>query len=331
MIRSEGTRRTAVAALTILTVAAAYYGVAQIGLLVQVHIHGARVTPLWPTTGVALTSLLYLGLRVWPGIALGSLAVVAVSRGSIDLATLALVAGNTVAPVCAYLMLRRAEFRREMDRLRDGAALVFLGAMAAMLISASVRTAVQVLTGRVPTGDFWPVWAAWWAGDAMGVLIITPFLLVMRKARLPRRTDRWVEATALAAASVGLGLVATRSSLSMLYVVFPLLIWAALRFQLAGSAPCALLLSVLAIVAGSQGVGPFAGHTVLDVMLNLAVLNGCVALTALLLAAIVTEDKNIRRRIEQACDELADVVDHLAPGRSATAWPSRHKDGRDGR
>ncbi|MFB6781059.1 MASE1 domain-containing protein [Streptomyces sp. NPDC056352] len=330
MIRSEGTRGTAVTALSILAVAAAYYGVAQLGLLRQVTIHGARVTPLWPPTGIALSSLLYLGLRIWPGIALGSFLVVATVTGPINLAAPGIVVGNTIAPICAYLILRRVGFRMELDRLRDGVVLVFLGAMAGMLISASMGTTMLAVTGRLPFGDFWPVWAAWWAGDAMGVLIVTPVLLVMRRARLPRRTDRWAEATALAVVCVVLGLVATTSSLSMLYLTFPVLIWAALRFQLAGSAPCALVLSVLAIVAGSEKVGPFSGHTILEIMLNLAILNGSMALTALLLASIVSEDMNIRRRIEQACEELAEVVDHLAPGRSATAWPSRYRHKRDG-
>lgn len=317
-------------ALSILAVTAAYYGVAQLGLLRQVTIHGARVTPLWPPTGIALSSLLYLGLRIWPGIALGSFLVVATVTGPINLAAPGIVVGNTVAPICAYLILRRVGFRMELDRLRDGVVLVFLGAMAGMLISASMGTTMLAVTGRLPFGDFWPVWAAWWAGDAMGVLIVTPVLLVMRRARLPRRTDRWAEATALAVVCVVLGLVATTSSLSMLYLTFPVLIWAALRFQLAGSAPCALVLSVLAIVAGSEKVGPFSGHTILEIMLNLAILNGSMALTALLLASIVSEDMNIRRRIEQACEELAEVVEHLAPGRSATAWPSRHRHKRDG-
>ncbi|MFE7705124.1 MASE1 domain-containing protein [Streptomyces sp. NPDC057486] len=331
MIRSEGTRDTAVTALSILAVAAAYYAAGQIGLLRQVTVHGARVTPLWPPTGIALSALLYLGLRIWPGIALGSLLVVATVTGPVNLASPGIVAGNTLAPVCAYLMLRQAGFRKELDRLRDGVVLVFLGAMAGMLISASMGTIMLAVTGRLPLGQFWPVWAAWWAGDAMGVLIVTPVLLVMRRARLPRRTDRWAEATALAVVCVVLGLVATRSSLSMLYVTFPVLIWAALRFQLAGSAPCALVLSVLAIVAGSEKVGPFTGHTILEIMLNLTILNGSMALTALLLASIVSESMNVRHRIEQACEELAEVVEHLAPGRSATAWPSRHRHKHDGR
>lgn len=72
-------------------------------------------------------------------------------------------------------------------------------------------------------------------------------------------------------------------------------------------------MSVMAIVAGTDGVGPFADHSVLEVMLNLCVLNGCVALTALLLAAIVAEHNNIRYETELACDELAALVEELAP------------------
>ncbi|NEB06892.1 MASE1 domain-containing protein, partial [Streptomyces sp. SID13726] len=110
-------------------------------------------------------------------------------------------------------------------------------------------------------------------------------------------------------------LVATRSSLSLLFLVFPLLIWSAVRFQLAGSAPCVLLVSVLAISAATDEVGPFADHTLFEVMVNLQALNGSAALTALLLSALVTEQNNIRTEIERVCGELAEVVERLAPGR----------------
>ncbi|MFF3956117.1 MASE1 domain-containing protein [Streptomyces sp. NPDC001890] len=330
MIRSERTRRAAAAAPRVLAVTAAYYAAGGLGLIREVSVHGAVVTPLWAPTGIALGALIHLGLRAWPGIALGSLLVVATLTGSVTPSTFAVVAGNTAAPVCSYLILRRAGFRKELDRLRDGVMLVFLGALAGMVISATVGTGMLALNGKLPLNGFWPVWAAWWSGDAMGVLVVTPVLLVLHRLRMPRATDRWIEASALLIVAVTVSLVATRSSLSMIYLVFPVLIWAALRFQLAGSAPCALLVSVLAAVAGTQGVGPFEGRTLLHVMINLTVLNGCVALTALLLAAVVTEQSNIRQRIERACEELAEVVDHLAPGRAAAAWPSRPEDEPDG-
>ncbi|MEU2025811.1 MASE1 domain-containing protein [Streptomyces sp. NPDC016469] len=331
MIHSERNRRYLPAVLRVVGVAAAYYGAARLGLLREVTVRGAVVSPLWPPTGIALGCLLYSGVRVWPGIAIGSLVVVGMLGGTVTPSTLAVAAGNTLAPLCAYALLRRTGFRRELDRLRDGIVLVFLGAMAAMVISATAGTTMLVVDGKLPAGNFWSVWAAWWAGDVMGVLVVTPVVLVLDRVRLPRLTDRWAEGVALLAVAVAGTLVATRSSLSMLYLVFPIVIWAALRFRLAGSAPCALLVSVLAILAGTDGAGPFTGHTIVEVMINLTVLNGAVALTALLLAAIVAEQQNIRHRIEHACEELAEVVDQLAPGRSAAAWPSRAEDERGGR
>lgn len=302
--------------LGIVALAVAYYGTGRLGLHHQVVVDGAMVTPLWPPTGVALACLLWMGLRVWPGIPLGTyLAIERIS--SFDLADAPILAGNTLAPVAGYLLLREAGFRTEIDRLRDGVALVFLGGLLPILISSTVGTATLVLTGDLPLSEFWPVWSAWWAGDAMGVLVVTPLLLVLRRARMPRDPYRMAEAAVLAVIAVPVTLFATRTSLSLLFLVFPLLIWAAVRFQLAGSAPCTLLVSVLAIAAATDRDGPFAGQTLLAIMVNLQALNGAAALTGLLLAALVTEQNGIRLKIEQVCEDLAEVVQRLSPGKPA--------------
>ncbi|MFE2379555.1 MASE1 domain-containing protein [Streptomyces sp. NPDC059398] len=331
VIRSETARDTTVTALRILAVAVAYYLSGRIGLLRQVTVHGAVVTPLWPPTGVALGCLLYWGIRIWPGIALGALLAIASTARSVDAGDIGIVAGNTLAPVCALLMLRRADFRMDLSRLRDGIALIFVGALGAMLVSATTGSCVLLLDDKLPRSGFWPVWFAWWAGDAVGVLMVTPLLLLLRRARLPRRTDRWVEAGALVVTAVVVVPVATGSDYTLLFLVFPLLIWAALRFELAGSAPCALLVAVLAGIAATGRTGPFGSLTLFEAMINLTALNGSVALTALLLAAIVTEHKNVRRRIERACDELADVVEQLAPTEQRRGWPSSGPRRRDSR
>ncbi len=322
VVRTEELRRLAPAALTILGLAGVYYASARIGLLEQVVISGAVVTPLWPPTGISLSCLLLLGLRTWPGIALGTLAVVA-TINPLDVSVLGIMAGNTLAPVCAYWMLHRVGFRTALDRLRDGVALVALGAFAGMLISATLGTGMLSLKGALPDGGFWRTWAAWWAGDAMGVLVITPLVLVCRTIRWPRGVPgyRWAEAAALLVATVAVAVIATRSELSLLFLVFPVIVWAALRFQLAGAAPCVLLVSVPAIRAATARTGPFESQSLLEAMVNLQALNASAALTALLLSAIVTEQNTIRRKIEQACGELADVVDRLAPGESRRRWP----------
>ncbi|MFK0293684.1 MASE1 domain-containing protein [Streptomyces sp. NPDC090442] len=322
MVRTGEIRRLAPAALGNLALAAVYYGAAKVGLLEQVVVAGAVVTPLWPPTGIALSFLLLMGLRMWPGIALGTFLVIS-TLTRLDPAGIGVIVGNTLAPVCACLMLRRVGFRTELDRLRDGVALVVLGAFAAMVISATLGSGTQVLTGTLPTGDFWRTWASWWAGDAMGVLVITPLLLACRTVRWPRHFPlyRWAEAIMLLVAVAAVSAVITRSSLSLLFLVFPVIVWASLRFQLIGAAPCVLVMSVCAITAATRGYGPFAGRSLLETMVNLQALNASAALTALLLSAIVTEQNAVRRRIEQACRELAEVVDRLAPGESRRSWP----------
>ncbi|MFE0194042.1 MASE1 domain-containing protein [Streptomyces sp. NPDC058989] len=322
MVRTEQLRRPAPAALTILVLTAVYFASAWIGLRESVVVAGAVVTPLWPPTGIALSSLLLLGMWTWPGIALGTLLIVA-TLSPLDVTVLGVMAGNTLAPVCACLMLRKVGFRIALDRLRDGVALVALGAFAGMLISATLGSGTQVLTGALPTGGFWRTWAAWWVGDAMGVLVVTPLVLALRAVRRPQGipVHRWAEAAALLVAAVALSFMATRSQLSLLFLVFPLIVWAALRFQLAGAAPCVLLVSVLAISAATARIGPFEGQSLLEAMVNLQALNASAALTALLLSAIVTEQNAIRRKIEQACTDLAEVVDRLAPGESRRRWP----------
>lgn len=152
----------------------------------------------------------------------------------------------------------------------------------------------------------------------MGVLVLTPLLLVLRRlapVRRHREGYRAVEAAVLVVASVAVTLVATRSPLSLLFLVFPLIIWAAVRFQLAGSAPITLLVSVLTIAAATAREGPFAHHTLFEIMINLQGLNGAAALTGLLLSALVTEQNNVRLKIEQVCEDLAELVEQLASGK----------------
>ncbi|MER6387622.1 MASE1 domain-containing protein [Streptomyces sp. NPDC059382] len=298
--------------LSILAVALAYYLGGRIGLLQRVVLAGAQVTPLWLPTGIAVAALLWLGPRIWPGIALGTFCVMQ-TLSPFEPVGLAIVAGNTLAPLCAYAMLRRVGFRTEMDRLRDGLALVFLGGLLPMLISATIGAGVLALSGSLPASGFWPVWWSWWAGDAMGVLVVTPLLLVLPRFRLSSDLYRVAEGAALAVTAVVATLLVTHSSLSLLFLVFPLLIWAAVRFQLPGAAPCSLLISVLAIAAATDRAGPFEDHSLFEIMANLMALNGSAALTALLLSALVTEQRNVRRKIEQACVELAELVARLSP------------------
>ncbi|AXI81505.1 hypothetical protein C7M71_018710 [Peterkaempfera bronchialis] len=325
-MHNERLRRYGVAGLQILAVAAAYYGAGKLGLLLDV-VKG-QITPLWPPTGIALAALLVLGLRTWPGITLGAYLIeISIEPIASSPAVLVITAGNTLAPLCAYLLLRRVGFRDELDRFQDALALVFLGALVGMLVSATLGTGALELAGGLPSGGFWQSWSAYWAGDAMGVLVVAPVLLVLRRAHWPRGVplSRWAEAAALLAGTLLVADVATGAA-TRLFLFFPLLIWAAFRFQRAGAAPCALIMSALVTLASARNSGPFAGHDLFTNMVTLQAFNVCASLTALLLAAVISERNRTHEEIKRVCAQLSEVVATLEPREPTPRWPPPQED-----
>lgn len=324
VVTSGRSRRVLEAALKILAVAACYYVAGRLGLLGRIVVEGVVVTPIWPPTGVAVAAFLILGVRVWPGVALGAFLIIA-SLTTPQATGLVNIAGNTVAPLCATFLLRRIGFRLDLSRLRDGLALVFLGGLGAMTISATAGAGVQLLSGDLTRGDFWGVWLAWWAGDTMGVLLVTPLLLVLLGwGELPKGRT-WLETVCLAAVALVVVPLSVLGSTSLLFLVFPLVIWAALRYQLAGSMLCALYASILTTYAANVGRGAFVLLPDVDIMIKLQAFNGATALTALLLSSLVAEQINTRRSVERACEELSQLLDHLAAGEKPPETSPRHR------
>src|SRR3989442_2450418 len=129
-------------------VALASLGAAKLGLLAAVA--QKVVSSAWPPSGVALATLLLLGLRYWPGIAVGAL-LLNWTAGVPAAGAAGIALGNTLEAVCAVSLLRRvAEFRPSLERLPDLVALVTLAALVSTTLGATIRIASLCASGVVP-------------------------------------------------------------------------------------------------------------------------------------------------------------------------------------
>ncbi len=283
-----------------------YYG-GRLGL--ELSLVGDDVTPLWPPTGIAVAALLVFGRSYWPAVAVAALAI-NITISATVFAAVATAVGNTLAPVLAVTLLHRVGFRRELDRQHDALAIVFVGALGSMLVSAVIGSLVLLASGAIPAGQLPTAFAVWWTGDAMGVLAFTPFLLCLplfwEQRRWPLR--QWLEgATVLVA--VALTLAWTVAQMRILFVALPFLGWAAWRLQLRGAAPAALIATLTATWAAAKGLGPFAGTTRLEQMVTLQAFNASVALTSFFLAALVSERVKAASDLALAAAELEQRVE----------------------
>lgn len=269
-----------------------YYAAARLSL--HAALVGTSVTPVWPPSGIALVGLLVFGRRVAPGIYLAAFLVnITLSPPAWTAPVIAL--GNTLAPLAAYELLRVTRFDVRLDRLRDAIALVFLGALGAMAISASLGTTTLWAAHAITGQSYAAAWSVWWTGDVMGVLVFTPFLLLLLRARPgPLGPAKVAEAILLFGGSGIVTAEVFRSHLHLLFLVFPFLIWAAWRFQQSGAAPVTLIVTVIAVWAAVDGVGLFANQSLLDRMIVLQSFNGSVALTAFFLGATTAERNRAR-------------------------------------
>ena len=172
-------------AVRLAVVAGGYYVAAQLGL--RFAVVGDDVTPLWPPTGVAIVALLPFGTRIWPAIAVAAFAVNAPIGPSVGGGGPASRSATRSRRSPRALLLVRVGFRTRLDRVRDALALVFIGALRVHGDQRD-RRHDDVARRRRDRRERVSVetWAAWWAGDAMGVLIVAPFLWSLRRPHFVR-------------------------------------------------------------------------------------------------------------------------------------------------
>ena len=138
-----------------------------------------------------------------------------------------------------------------------------------------------------------------------GDLLIAPFLLVAATWRpFTRVPGRPLEAIALAAATVGVSALVFSRDTNLAYVVFPLLIWAALRFLQPGATAASLAVAAIAVGFTSDDIGPFMGDNPDDSLLLAQTFVGVAGVTVMLLAATATQ----RRLADDALGHIAHTL-----------------------
>ena len=325
-------RGLAIYALALIVVAAAYFGLANLSLMVA-SIHSS-VIPIWAPAGLAFAAVLLCGIRVWPAI----FAAAYVAGVPTDLAnasaadsipmSLVVAAGSTLAPVVGgYLVSIWCGGRNTFDT-PAGVAKFALVVLATTMISATAGIGGLSLAGYLEWTGIIAAWTTWWLRDAAGVLAVAPVVVLWARGDFRPFNLNKVLASAAALAAAGVvGVIAFsplieqtafRSALGFLAVV-PLL-WAALRCGPRDTATTALILSGFAAWGVLAGGGPFLAATFNESFLLFVMFTIGVSIAGLAVSADVTA----RRRLEgKAAPAGANSAHHVQSGDRGHR-PNRH-------
>jgi signal transduction histidine kinase len=299
---------------SIAVVAGAYYLAGRLGLELA-YLDGA-VAALWPPAGLGLAVLYLYGIRLWPGIVIGDLLLADFAQplGTVAAQTV----GNTVSLIFAALLLRRvvgADAR--LERTKDVLALV-LCAVVAALVSAAFGPPALRLGDVIAADELGRVFRTWTLSDACGVLVVAPAVLTWASSGL-----RGIRRRDLAEGAIGLIVLVVLAELApqrdVPYIVFPVLLWAALRLGPRGAATAIVVVCSIVVWNTAREEGPFVRDSITDSLLATQLFMATAALTSLLLAAVTAERIRAARALEvseAAQRALAD--EHAALRRVAT-------------
>ena len=273
----------------------------------------ASASPVWPPAGIALAALLVLGFRVWPAIFVAAFLANLTTLGNI-LTSLGIASGNTLEALCgAWLVNRFAGGARVFDRPQD----VFKFALAALIgttVSPTFGVSSLAVGGFAQWSSYWPIWLTWWLGDASGVLVIAPLLLLWS---VPVAQRTWNQKQVLEVSALLLLLVVLAETVfggwlpisarnyPISFICGPIVIWTAFRFTPRETATGIFILSAIAIWGTLHGFGPFILQSENQSLLMLQSWTAALTITAMAIAAAITE----RNRTQVALEQQKDAVE----------------------
>src|SRR5262249_27400951 len=242
-------------------------------------------------------AILVFGRHVSLGVAAGAF-LVNLSTPMPAATALTIAAGNTLGPLLAAALLEKKSLTR-IRRLSDLIYLVTCGAVA-LTVNALIGPTPLYLTGIHAWKELPIACLMWWLGDCIGLLIITPLMLNFAefKTMKPRLAELALLLLWLFTGTAALLHQEIITEEGFAFALLPFMIWAAVRFSVAGAALASCLVASVVIWETAQGAGPFFAYG--EPLFDAGVLQmflGVLSLSGLCLAAVIAERTSIQEAL----------------------------------
>jgi len=218
------------------------------------------IPSIWPSNAILLAFLLRsarasrnYGLIFLAGGTAMTLANLA-GGNSLPLSTVVTI-GHIVEVAAAWVLL--ALFQNDdcnLTRIRNLSVFMVLAGGLAPLLGASIGATAVAAAHEIP---WLPIWLDWYASDALGMIIVAPFLLSLRLEdwHALRIQKRYREAAGVLALIVAVAVAASYYRISF-FMIAPALLFATFRFGIIGAAMGTLVFAFAATVFTVNGIGP---------------------------------------------------------------------------
>ena len=285
-------------------------------------------------SGISLTFALLWGRRVWPGVFFGQLLISLISHQAPLTAGLMAMGNGLDAALAGWWFRDKPGRRLEFDRLLDVIKLLVLELLVLQPMSTIFGVSAIAVSQRFSWSDLLTTGGAWYTSNLYAQFVMAPLALVWIKGiNWIELRPRWVElaallVTTLTGGCMGVGRWATYGvPLPVtLVLLFPLMIWAAVRFPSAIAVTAGSVLGLLAFDGCLVGGGPFSAMAHGERLMYLNIFMGVVASSTLFLGAAMGDARRSQNEQAKLIAELRAAtikVKHLEGLVTFCAWTGR--------
>lgn len=312
--KSTATRRIQTAIL-MTAAAVAYFVTARLSLYLAFG--NTNATPVWPPSGIALAVMLLWGYRMGPAVFAGAffanvLALQEASLGPVSIFTVSLTTalGNMLEGLLGVWCIRRLTGTNQpFDTIKDlFVFIIFAGLLCTMLSATIGSVSFSVAAGQWATIP--PMWLTWWLGDAAGILIVSPIIIMLKMKMTPELTRaRLWEAAIFFVFLTAFVIVIFGGGYRLEYALIPPLVWIAVRFGRLPSAAAVALVSSIAVASAVGGAGALADLKTGRSLFYLQTYIGVISIIVLCLSVLTHSHKQAESNLRSYKDHLEETVE----------------------
>ncbi|MCP4131025.1 MAG: hypothetical protein GY754_08605 [bacterium] len=294
---------------------AVYFITARLSL--RLAVGSSNATVVWPPSGIALGIIILKGYRLSPAIFIGAFAANILSLKSSGLAPVFFVSasfttaiGNTLEAVLGtYLIKRFSKRDRPFNKIKNLFMFIFLGSLVSTMASATIGVSSYCILGD-DWSLFYRLWFTWWLGDATGILIVSPLIVLFNKEAFIRiKANKIFEGTVIFIVLIVLSIVIFNNKLKLEYLLVPLLLWLAIRFDRFYSALAVFLVSSIAIIFITDLFNTSTDITAYSSLLYLQSFVGVMSVVTLCISVTMFSRRKAKKEIHHYKEHLEEIVE----------------------